>query len=143
MSPAQHRIKIAYRLSRTRNQPCRNLVSSRGRRTGVRGTSCRCGGGFAEQVAGNVDKGEAPTLLRERVEIRLDENLDGLFAGMNPDTNFGVAEIDLVASSVRSANDGVGHWVWLSEISGVGLAKRLSGEKSRDVSGHFPSINQI
>jgi hypothetical protein len=42
---------------------------------GVRGTSSRCGGGFAKQVAGNVEKGEAPTLLRERFEIRLDENL--------------------------------------------------------------------
>ena len=62
---------------------------------------------------------------------------------VNLDTNGRVAEIDLVASSVRSANDGVGHWVWLSEISGVGLAKRLSGGQSRDVSGHFPSINQI
>jgi len=48
--------------------------------TRIRGTSRRCGGGFAEQVAGNVQKGEVPTLLRERVEIRLDQNLDGLFA---------------------------------------------------------------
>jgi hypothetical protein len=48
-----------------------------------------------------------------------------------------------MASSVRSSNDGVGHWVWLSEINGGGLAKRLSGGQSRDVSGHFPSINQI
>jgi hypothetical protein len=59
--------------ARIRNQPCRNLVSSRGRRTRVRGTSCRCGGGFAKQVAGNVENGESPTLLRERLEIRLDE----------------------------------------------------------------------
>jgi hypothetical protein len=44
---------------------------------GIRGTSRRCGGGFAEQVAGNVEKGEAPTLLRDHLEIRLD--LDGLF----------------------------------------------------------------
>jgi hypothetical protein len=110
---------------------------------GVRGTSSRCGGGFAKQVAGNVEKGEAPTFLREHLGIRLDENLDGLFAGINLDTNGRVAKVNLVASSVCSANDGVGHWVWLSEISGVGLAKRLSGGQSRDVSGHFPSINQI
>jgi hypothetical protein len=77
---------------------------------GIRGTSGRCGGGFAEQVAGNVKKGEAPTILRERLEIRLDENLDGLFARINLDTNGRVAEIDLVASSVRSANDGVWHY---------------------------------
>jgi len=107
---------------------------------GVRGTSRRCGGSFAEQVAGNVDKGKAPPLLREHLEIRLDENLDGLFARINLDTNGRVAEIDLVASPVFSSNYGVGHWVWLSEISGVGLAKRLSGGQSRDV---FPSINQI
>ena len=71
--------------------------------TRIRGTSRRCGGGFAEQVAGNVEDGEAPSLLRERVEIRLDENLDGLFARINLDTNGRVAEIDLVASPVRSA----------------------------------------
>ena len=68
----------------------------------LRGTSRRCGGGFAKQVAGNVEKGEAPTFLRELFEIRLDENLDGLFAGINLDTNRRVAEIDLVASSVCS-----------------------------------------
>ena len=77
---------------------------------GVRGTSSRCGSGFAEQVAGNVEKGEALTFLRERLEICLDKNLDGLFAGINLDTNRRVAEIDLVASSVCSANDGVGHY---------------------------------
>src|SRR5580693_1775935 len=81
------------------------LSARRGCRTRVRRTSRRCGGGFAEQVAGNVDKGEAPTLLRERLEIRLDENLDGLFAVINLDTNGRVAEIDLVSSSVRSSND--------------------------------------
>jgi hypothetical protein len=67
---------------------------------GVRSTSRRCSGSFAKQVAGNVDKSETATLLRERVEIRLDENLDGLFAGINLNTNRRVAEIDLVASSV-------------------------------------------
>ena len=75
----------------------------------VRGTSRRCGGGFTKEVAGNVEQGEAPPLLRERLEIRLDENFDGLFARINLDTNGRVAEIDLVASSVRSSNDGVGH----------------------------------
>jgi hypothetical protein len=110
---------------------------------GVRSTSSRCGGSFAELVAGDVEKGEAPTLLWGRLEIRLDENLDGLFAGINLDTNGRVAKVHLVASTVRSSNDGVRHWVWLSEISGVGLAKRLSGAQSSDVSGHFPSINQI
>jgi hypothetical protein len=39
----------------------------------------------------------------ECLGIRLDENLDGLFARINLDTNGRVAEIDLVASPVRSA----------------------------------------
>src|SRR6202023_145018 len=72
--------------------------------------SRRCAGGFTKQVAWKVEKLEAPTLLRERLEIRLDENLDSLVAGINLDTNRRVAEIDLVASSVCSANDGVGHY---------------------------------
>ena len=55
-------------------------------------------------MAGNVEKGEAPTFLREHLGIRFDENLDGLFAGINLDTNGRVAEIDLVASSVFSSN---------------------------------------
>jgi len=51
-------------------------------------------------VARNVQKGEAPTLLRESVEIRLDKNLDGLFAGINLVMYGRVAEVDLLASSV-------------------------------------------
>jgi hypothetical protein len=56
------------------------------------------------RLARNVDKGEAPTLLWKCVEIRLDENLDGLFARINLDTNGRVAKVDLVASSIRSSN---------------------------------------
>ena len=118
--------------TRTLMQPG-NHSSPRGCGTTVRGTSRRGGGGFTKQVARNVERGEAPPLLRERLEIRLDENLDGLFARINLDTNARVAEIDLVSSSVRSSNDGVRQWVWLSEI-GVGLAKRLSGGLNRGVS---------
>ena len=51
-------------------------------------------------MAGNVEKGEAPTLLWERLGIRLDENLHGLLAGINLDTNRRVAKLNLVASSV-------------------------------------------
>ena len=40
----------------------------------------------------------------------LDENLHGLFAGINLDTNGRVAEINLVASSVHSSNDRAGHF---------------------------------
>ena len=57
-------------------------------------------------MAGNVQKGEAPTFLRVRLEIRLDKNLDGLFAGINRQLYGRVAKVDLVASSFRSSNDG-------------------------------------
>jgi hypothetical protein len=120
----------------------RHRSSRRESRSVSRGTSCRCGGGFAKQVAGKVEKGETATLLRERLEIRPDENLDGLLAGINLDTNRRVAKGDLMAASVRSSNDGMGHWIWLSEINGGGLAKRLSSGQSRDVSSHFTSISQ-
>jgi hypothetical protein len=99
------------RIPRAKNSPrLLHRWSRRGCRTGVCGTSRRCGGGFAEQVAGNVEKCVAATLLWERLEIRLDKNLDGLFAGINLDTNGRVAKVDLVPSSVRSSNDGVGHY---------------------------------
>jgi hypothetical protein len=54
---------------------------------GLCGASRRCTGGFAKLVAGNVENGKAPTLLWERLEIRLDKNLDRLFARINLDTN--------------------------------------------------------
>ena len=75
----------------------------------VRDTSRRCGGGFAKQVAGDVENSEASTALGERLEVRLDENFDGLFAGVDLDTDSLVAEVDLVASPVLSSNDGVRH----------------------------------
>ena len=61
-------------------------------------------------MAGNVEKREAPTFFRHRIEIRLDKNLDGLFVGINLDTNRRVAKLNLVAASVGSSNDGVGHF---------------------------------
>jgi hypothetical protein len=58
---------------------------------------------------GNVQKGETPTLFWERLEIRLDEDLDGLVAVINLDENRYVAKGHLVATSVLPSNDGVGH----------------------------------
>ena len=55
---------------------------------GFHDTSRCCAGGFAKLVARDVENGEAPTLLWERLKIRLDENLDRLFSGMNLDTNW-------------------------------------------------------
>jgi len=75
----------------------------------IGGAPGRCGGGLAKQMSGNVENGEASTLLREGFEVRLDENLDGLFAGVDLDTDSLVAEVDFVASSVLSSNDGVRH----------------------------------
>jgi hypothetical protein len=60
-------------------------------------------------VAGNVEKREAPTFFRHRIEIRLDENLDSLVAGINLDTNGRIAKFNLVASPVFSSNDSVWH----------------------------------
>jgi hypothetical protein len=60
-------------------------------------------------VPGDVENGEAPTLLWECFEVCLDANLDRLFTGINLDTNGRIAEVNLVASSVLSSNDGVGH----------------------------------
>ncbi len=73
-------------------------------------TSRCCAGGLAKLVAGDVENGETPTLFWQCLEICLDENLDRLFTGMNLDTNRRIAKVNLVASSVLSSNDGVGHY---------------------------------
>jgi len=78
--------------------------------TGFRGTSRRCGGSFAKQVAGNVDKDKASLLLREHLKICFDENFDGPLVRKNLDTNGGVAKVNFVPSSIPSSNDGVGHY---------------------------------
>ena len=64
---------------------------------------------FAKLVARNIENSEAPTLLGERLEIGLDENLYRLFAGINLDTNRRIPKVNFVAASVYSSNDGVGH----------------------------------
>jgi len=69
----------------------------------------RCGGGFAEQVAGNVHKGEASTPLGERLEVSLYIDLDGFLTPMNLDANRLVVKIHLMAASVCSSNNGVRH----------------------------------
>src|SRR3954447_21495641 len=42
---------------------------------GLRGAARCCTGCFTELVAGDAQNSEAPTLLRERLEIGLDKNL--------------------------------------------------------------------
>jgi hypothetical protein len=61
-------------------------------------------------MARNVEKSDGPTLLRERLEVRLNEYLDGLFTGVNLNANRRIAKVNLVASSVLSSNDGVRHY---------------------------------
>jgi hypothetical protein len=60
-------------------------------------------------MARKVENREAPTFLRVSLEIRLDENFDGLFAGINRYAHGRVAKVNLVPSTVRSSNDGVRH----------------------------------
>ena len=64
-------------------------------------------------------------LLGERLEIRFDENLNGLFAGINLDPNRRVAEIDLVALPVLSSNDG------------CGIVELALGDRRRHQVGHL------
>jgi hypothetical protein len=74
--------------------------------------------------------------------IRLDENLDGLFAGMNLDTNRRVAKFNLVASPVFSSNYDVGHWVWAFRDQWRRLGEAAGKWRIEDVSSHFTSISQ-
>ena len=85
---------------------------------GFCGTSRCCASGFAKLVAGDVENGKAPTLLWEGLEIRPDKNLDRLFTGINLDTNRIIAKVNLVASSVLSSNNGVGHYRLALMIAG-------------------------
>jgi hypothetical protein len=82
------------------------------------GTSRGCACSFAKLVAGNVENGEAPTLCWEGLEIRPDKNLDCLFTGINLDSNRIIAKVYLVASSVLSSHDGVGHYHLVLMIAG-------------------------
>ena len=75
----------------------------------------------------NVEKSDAPTLLRERFEVRLNEYLDGLFTGVNLNANRRIAKVNLVASSVLSSNDGVRHY-----DSGIYAREIITGWHSAD-----------
>lgn len=68
----------------------------------------RCGAGAFTKLG--TRKGEAPAPTRKRVEIRFDKDLDRLSTGINLDTNRRITKVKLVASSVLSSNDGVGHY---------------------------------
>src|SRR5271156_2841833 len=101
-----------------------------------------CTDGLAKLVPGNVENGKAPTLLRQRLEIRLDKNLNRLFAGINLDTNRRIAKVHLVASSVLSSNDGVGHYRLALraslKISGAHDTARRVGRNRAFLTGRGP-----
>jgi hypothetical protein len=61
-------------------------------------------------MARNVEKSDAPPLLGEGLEVRLNKYLDCLFTGVNLNANRRIAKVNLVASSVLSSNDGVRHY---------------------------------
>jgi hypothetical protein len=67
-------------------------------------------GRFAELMTRDAENGETSPFLWKRLEVSLEENFDGLFTGGNLDTDRSVVKVDLVASSVLSANDRVGHY---------------------------------
>ena len=71
---------------------------------------CSRAGRFAELMTRDAENGETSPFLWQRLEVSLEENFDGLFSGGNLDTDRSVAKVDLVASSVLSPNDRVGHY---------------------------------
>ena len=54
-------------------------------------------------------KNETPPLFRARLEIRLDEDLNGLLAGVHFDADRRIAEIHFVSTTVLSTDYGVRH----------------------------------
>jgi hypothetical protein len=110
------------------------------------GSARCCAGSFAELLAADVQNGEAPTLFRERLEISLDRNLDGLFTGKNPDANRRIAKVNLVASPVSSSNDGVWHYGLASQSPPMSFAQNqpraVAGvAAARDVGQRFSAAS--
>jgi hypothetical protein len=71
--------------------------------------SCHFTCSLAEKVAWDVNYCKATSLFRQRLKICLDENLDGLAAGINLDTDRRIAKIDLMSATVVPTNNSVGH----------------------------------
>jgi hypothetical protein len=55
--------------------------------------ACRLARSFAEKVAGDVDYCKASPFFGVRLEIRFDEDFDGLVAGINFNAHRRIAEI--------------------------------------------------
>ena len=58
----------------------------------------RCAGSFAELMARNADNRKAPPFFWKRFKIRLDEDLNGITAGVNFDANGRIAKINFVTA---------------------------------------------
>jgi hypothetical protein len=61
-------------------------------------------------VAGNVDDCKAPPLYRMRLKVCLDEYFDRLFAGVDFNANWRIAEIHFVSPTILTPDDGVRHF---------------------------------
>src|SRR5712691_7982904 len=92
--------------------------------------SCCSTCSLAEKVAWDVDYCKATSLFRQRLKICLDENLDGLPAGINFDTDRRIAKIYLMSATVLPPNNSVRHSrsPSLPQTPSVGLASVSESE---------------
>jgi hypothetical protein len=75
----------------------------------VGGASGCLPGSFAEKVARDIDYRKAASLLCAGFEICLNEDLDGLLAGINFDADRRIAEVYLVSAAVAPPDDRMRH----------------------------------
>jgi len=67
-------------------------------------------GSFAEKVARDIDYRKASSLFCAGFEICLNEDLDGLLAGINFDADRRITEIYLVSATVAPPDDRMRHF---------------------------------
>jgi hypothetical protein len=77
-------------------------------------TSRRLAGSFTEEVTWDVENRKPPPFLRVRLEIRLDEDLDGLLAGVYFEADRCIAEIHFMSATALSTNYGMRHLLFRS-----------------------------
>jgi hypothetical protein len=77
-------------------------------------TSRRLAGSFTEEVTWDVENRKTPPFLRVRLEIRLDEDLDGLLAGVYFEADRCIAEIHFMSATALSTNYGMRHLLFRS-----------------------------
>jgi hypothetical protein len=99
----------------------------------LRGASCRSRRSFAEKVARDIDYRKASSLFCAGFEICLNEDLDGLLAGINFDADWRITEIYLVSASIAPSDDRMRHFWHHSRLS------ELLSRRFKDVVS-FPKI---